>query len=101
MGDYIEREAVIEEIEEWKDMYLDSDVAREALSLAKMSIKKLPAADARPVVRGYWEWNNCLGYYYCSNCKSISPRENQDGEYCDCPGFCHVCGADMRGKKDV
>jgi hypothetical protein len=48
--EYIEREAAIAEVEEWHDMYPDSDAAREALSLAKRAIRKLPAADVRPVV---------------------------------------------------
>ena len=64
------------------------------------TIERVPAANVRPVVRGEWIWNNDNGFYYCSNCKAISPREDQDGEYCDCPAFCHVCGADMRGDTD-
>ena len=47
--EYIEREAAIGEIGEWYEMYPDSDAAREALSLAKRAIRKLPAADVRPV----------------------------------------------------
>lgn len=47
---YIECEAAIFEVEEWHDMYPDSDAAREALSLVKRAIRKLPAADVRPVV---------------------------------------------------
>lgn len=61
----------------------------------------VPSEDVRPLVRGRWEWNDDLGYYNCSNCYSISPREDQAGEYCDCPDFCHVCGADMRGENEA
>lgn len=61
------------------------------------AIERIPAADVRPVIRARWEFNYDSGYYYCSNCKAVSPREDQDSEYCDCPDFCHRCGADMRG----
>jgi len=64
--------------------------------LAHERLLSVPAADERPVVRGRWEWNSDNGYYYCSNCDAVSPREDQEGEYCDTPAFCHVCGADMR-----
>jgi DNA-directed RNA polymerase subunit RPC12/RpoP len=59
-------------------------------------INGLPFADVKPVVSGEWKWNNDNGYYYCSKCGAVSPREDQDGEYIDCPRFCHNCGADMR-----
>ena len=60
-------------------------------------IDDIPPADVRPVVRGRWEWNEDNGYYYCSECGAVSPREDQDGEYCDCPNYCPICGADTRG----
>lgn len=52
MTKYISCEAAIGEIEEWDEMYPDSDAAREALSMAKRAIRKLPAADVRPVPEG-------------------------------------------------
>jgi hypothetical protein len=58
-------------------------------------VEDFPAADVRPVVKAKWEWNNNNGYYYCGNCKAISPREDQYGEYIDCPNFCPNCGAAM------
>ena len=60
-------------------------------------IKDIPAADVRPVVKEKWEWNDNNGYYYCGNCKAVSPREDQYGEYIDCPNFCPNCGARMEG----
>lgn len=62
-GDYISRETAIAEIEEWHDMYSDSDAAREALSLAKRAIRKIPSADVRPVVT-------------CSDCKWWTKQES-------------------------
>lgn len=53
-----------------------------------------PAMERFP--EGKWEWNDDNGYYYCSECGAASPREDQDGEYIDCPHFCPNCGADMR-----
>lgn len=66
--EYIEREAAIAEIEEWHDMYPDSDAAREALSLVKRAVQKIPAADVRPVVT-------------CIECKHS----------CDMPGGLRCC----------
>lgn len=59
------------------------------------AIDHIPTVDAVPMVRAKWEWNDHNGYYYCEKCGGISPRENQDGEYCDCPPFCPYCGAKM------
>ena len=84
MTDYIPREAVLEFVEP------------DARPFLAERINSIPAADVRPVVRGKWEWNDNNGYYYCGNCKAVSPREDQDGEYIDCPNFCPNCGADMR-----
>lgn len=86
--EYIEREAAIGEIEEWYDMYPESDVAREALSMAKRAILNLPAADVREVVPGSWKRNE-RGNYNCSNCKS---EHNAVFGFIFCPN----CGADMR-----
>lgn len=52
--------------------------------------------DVKPVVKGEWKWNDDNGYYYCSECGAVSPQEDQDGEYIDCPRFCPNCGAEMR-----
>ncbi|MBQ5757013.1 MAG: hypothetical protein IIV93_00705 [Clostridia bacterium] len=111
MSDYIEREAAIAEIEKWYDMYPDSDAAREALSLTKRAIRKIHAADVRPVVRGEW-------YNGDRNEGAQKTKLNQDGTvtdtaYCSVCGdwlgasdeyavrgrFCPNCGADMRGGK--
>lgn len=57
--------------------------------------------DAQPTVEtavhGEWKWDNRCGLYTCSQCGALSPRENQDGEYIDCPAYCHECGAKMDG----
>lgn len=58
-------------------------------------IHNAPIIDAVPVKHGKWEWNTNNGFYYCSNCQAVSPKEDQDGEYCDCPNYCPGCGAKM------
>ncbi len=101
-AEYIEREAAIAEIEEWHDMYPDSDAAREALSLAKRAVRKIPAADVRPVVMGQNIYDTVKGHceFKCSVCgvelSSVYGGRNDfglDGGYFN---FCPNCGADMR-----
>lgn len=57
----------------------------------------IPPAEDKPVTKGEWKWNDDNGNYYCSECGAISPREDQDGEYIDCPSYCPACGAEMEG----
>lgn len=110
MKEYIEREALLERIDgiyDCSDMIFEpndkccqiDDCAsckwRETKNAIRRIVETTPAADVQPVVRGKWEWNKNNGFYYCSKCGSISPREDQDGEYCDCPNFCPNCGAEM------
>ena len=45
--------------------------------------------------KGKWILNNHNGFSYCSCCNSISPHEDQYGEHCDRPNYCHNCGARM------
>jgi DNA-directed RNA polymerase subunit RPC12/RpoP len=43
-----------------------------------------------------WIWDSDTGTYLCSECNATSPREDQDGEYIDCPNYCPNCGSRMR-----
>jgi DNA-directed RNA polymerase subunit RPC12/RpoP len=47
---------------------------------------------------GEWIWDSDTGTYLCSECNATSPREDQDGDYIDCPNYCPNCGARMDGK---
>ena len=58
------------------------------------------AAARKRFPEGRWECNDDNGHNYCSECGAASPREDQDGEYIDCPHYCHNCGAEMREVKD-
>lgn len=97
MKDYIEREAVLELLRKWADGY--SYIEIEAASAIR-GITAIPTADVKPVARGKWEWNKDNGYYFCSQCGAASPREDQNGEYCDCPKFCPNCGSYNGGDGD-
>ena len=102
MTEYIDKQAVIDEIEEWYDLYPDSDTTREALSLLKKAIKKISPEDVRPAVRG--EWINTDAFDKESNVKCSECEMEFD--YIDgicylcaghrLPNFCPNCGADMR-----
>jgi hypothetical protein len=89
MAEYIEKQAVINEVDEWYGIYLDSDTAREALSLLKKWVKKISPADVRPVVRSQWKKND-NGTYFCERCHSWIPEEQW--HYAN---WCLYCGADM------
>ena len=55
-------------------------------------IDKIPTADVRENVRGYWKKRKdkpLQNWYQCSNCGAIC------GET---PKYCSECGADMRGE---
>ena len=99
MTEYIPKQRIIDEIEEWEGMYPDSQAAREALSMLKHSAKKIPAADVRPVVRGRWIPDEIAAYdrdqvkkgwvpWLCSECGWCVGKHQT--------AFCPSCGADMR-----
>ena len=107
MAEYIDKQAVIDEVDEWYDIYSDSDTAREALRLLKKSIKKILPEEIRPVVRGRWEMDSD-GIPHCTECGYVAPQrlflQFQSlacttqfimSNYCpDCGSY---NGADMRG----
>lgn len=83
---------------EHREHYDGLEEVNEARRMGMEALKMMQRGQiVRPVIRARWEFNYDSGYYYCSNCKAVSPREDQDSEYCDCPAFCHRCGAEMRG----
>ena len=72
MGEYIDRQAVLDELDEDIEEFVECDYA---LKTAKKYIKKIPPADVRPVVLckdcDLWnEWDSSgresLGTYRCS-----------------------------------
>lgn len=83
MGDYIERQAVL-------NAY-DAVQRKNGPWRFETLIESVPAADVRPAVRGRWrwvgqdQWNDC---YECSQCGKMNT---------DNSNFCPNCGAYMRG----
>ena len=93
--EYIEREAAKLHIFEYGIKHRDNGVIASACENLERQMNSIPAADVVPVRHGKWEWNDNNGYYYCSLCKSIAPKEDQDGNYYDWVNYCPNCGALM------
>ena len=112
MAEYIEKQAVLDEIDEEIQEFPECEYA---LSFSKRWIKKLPPADVRPVVRGRWEWKHRHrgGFrrvtgeddFGVRHTITVDQRYEIDDPYCPfCKklnesvflNFCPNCGADMR-----
>lgn len=88
MGDYIERQAVL-------NAY-DAVQRENGPWRFETLIESVPAADVRPVVRGRWEWMGpCRdsGGRLWATCTACGLRQRLG----DFTMFCPHCGADMRG----
>lgn len=94
MAEYIDRQAVLDELDEDIEEFVERDYA---LKTAKKYIKKIPPADVRPVLRGRWIPKNADGSWRvdaCSACK----KNTHYLRYASAYDFCPNCGADMRGE---
>ena len=88
MAEYIEREAAIEALRQsWPNTSVMED-----------NIRRIPAADVRPVVHGKWIFQaggesefDAGDFYLCSNCGAAEFEE---------PNYCPNCGAKMDGRTD-
>lgn len=95
MTDYIERDELVSYFkaiatEELRDGSVERVLGAGVIATMALEIKKFPAADVRPVVRGRWivhDYGAGDINYECSECKEIS---------CCGANFCPDCGADMR-----
>ena len=102
MSDYIDRQYVLDSIEEHKSVAVGCcettrDISDTVHNMISDIVKIIPSEDVRLVSRGEWKYKiDKRFYYYCSECGAISPREDYNGEPCDCPNFCPNCGSDMR-----
>ena len=96
MDEYIEREAAIAALDEFRlnetvskyATVMQCRAARDAISRAIKALESLPAADVEPVKRGRWLPQIVLGtrVWDCSECKTIgSPTWKR----------CPVCEAKM------
>lgn len=100
MAEYVEREALLDEINSAPVsmsicMNVDECKGRiyERERLVRV-INGIPAADVAPVVHGRWEWYDSFSYR-CSACKKywIVPGDQYDYHYDY--NYCHNCGAKM------
>ena len=88
MAEYIEREALLEDIQAAVENGGMGSIVAGAL---KRYVTRVPAADVAEVVHGRWIWNeegeiDWEQFYRCSNCG--------DKEYWE-SNFCPNCGAAM------
>ena len=99
MAEYIDREALIKEIE--KGIVFsgrhNSRMVLAELRGAKLVIEKVkiaPAADVAPVVQSNWIRLQHSGTIVCGNC-GRNIRKNHGNDYADFEAFCPSCGAKM------
>ena len=95
--EYIEREAVLELMEDIKDNF--SPTVRPMFDVFKHIITTKPAADVKPVVRGRWYDEDSFDAHYqpiyrCSVCNK-TVADNYISEH----KFCLHCGAEMEENK--
>ena len=94
VSDYISREAALDAV--FGQFCASSDGTEAALNSAVEDIKRIPAADVRPVVPGKWKNN------HCSAC-GMMPMGEEIWECCDFAppkfewfmNYCPNCGAWM------
>ena len=100
MDEYIEREALLREIERREALMVGDKLV--SVDAMKSFIKNRPAADVAPVRHGQWEdRDDGFGgtYYHCSVCGEDwctidgTPAENG-------MRYCPQCGARMDGDAD-
>lgn len=89
MGEYIDREAAIDAITDLAGK-APTRSAYEAVWKSARALKKIPAADVAPVVRGKWIYHDD-GVVTCSECGNAESSDS----YC-----CRYCGAKMDGGAD-
>ena len=92
MAEYIEREAILREIERRERLMVgDKTISVDAL---KRFILNRPAADVAPVVHGRWVEYQIPPIICCSNCDWATGIEEKNFQYCP------NCGAKMDGGSD-
>ena len=98
MDEYIEREAISEEIRKYyyknPPNFSYGEGFDRGLDRAQRAILDAPAADVAPVRHGRWEKKS--GLYSCSECGVTCPYDVQADaiEYWSC-NYCPNCGAKM------
>ena len=99
MAEYIDREALIKEIEKGIVFSgrLNSRMLHAELRGANLVIEKVkiaPAADVAPVVQSNWIRLQHSGTIVCGNC-GRNIHKSHGNDYADFEAFCPSCGAKM------
>ena len=99
MNDYIEREAAIKVLcDACVNIVCQKWLIPRCSYYEKM--QAIPAADVRPVVRGWWVTvTNGHGWHECSLCHDYAPLFQSGEEHLT--NYCPNCGADMRKKEET
>ena len=97
MSEYIERQAVLDEIDEDIEEFVECDYA---LKVTKRYIKKIPSADVRPVAEIDEAVDEAIRIL-----NAINSRGKMDyADYCEMHDVISAinpnCGADMRSEKE-
>lgn len=91
MTEYIERESVLEIIRKQSvGTYRGEPCYPDEISRTFREVRKIPAADVAPVVRGKWIHSKFTPHDQCSICEKWVPTM-QNFKYCP------NCGAKMEG----
>ena len=90
MAKYIEREAILREIERRESLMVGDKLV--SVDAMKSFIKNRPAADVAPVRHGRWTQEVHVGdcCYRCSECQFL-----RDAYLLDIGNYCPNCGAKM------
>ena len=98
-GDYISRQAVIDELNRLKnDTTPISDTKDFACNHILTFVEKLPSIQPKPKT-GHWEWgqydsNPEIGNFHCSECNFMPASFNWASKHLN---YCPNCGAKMEG----
>ena len=108
MTEYIEREAILREIERRESLMVGDKLV--SVDAMKSFIKNRPAADVAPVRHGRWIFGKDLPYswgqipknkyhLYCSECleQAFNRSEDNDPDFDVDTSYCPNCGAKMDG----
>ncbi len=98
MVEYIEREALREILDGWRDAHADVDDVHGCGLLEDVicEVDAQTAADVVPVVHGRWE-QDADGDWYCTNCDEVVAICESGRERTYRKPYCPNCGAKMDG----
>ena len=98
MAEYIEREALREILDGWRDAHADVDDVHGCGLLEDVicEVDAQTAANVAPVVHGRWE-RDADGDWYCTNCDEVVAICESGRERTYRKPYCPNCGAEMDG----